>query len=122
MAAASRAAFAAAAQRLESVGGVRVEMDFSPFAEAAALLYQSSFVAERYSGIRSFLDNKDKKQQQQQQPGSGDAAQQRDQQQPEAALGQQRALAADERLLPVTRAIISGAGGWSGGWVGGDGW
>lgn len=95
MAAASKAAFAAAIARLESVGGQRVEVDFSPFAEAAALLYQSSFVAERYSGIRAFLDK----------PSGGPAAQ------PEAALQQQRSLNADQRLLPVTRAIISGSGG-----------
>lgn len=94
MAAASRAAFAAAAARLESIGGQRVEVDFSPFAEAAALLYQSSFVAERYSGIRAFLDK----------PSGGPA------QQPEAALQQQRALNEDMRLLPVTRAIIAGSG------------
>jgi hypothetical protein len=94
MAAASRAAFAAAAARLESIGGQRVEIDFSPFAEAAALLYQSSFVAERYSGIRAFLDK----------PSGGPA------QQPEAALQQQRSLNDDQRLLPVTRAIISGSG------------
>jgi hypothetical protein len=95
MAAASKAAFAAAIARLESVGGQRVEVDFSPFAEAAALLYQSSFVAERYSGIRAFLDK----------PSGGPA------QQPEAALQQQRSLNTDQRLLPVTRAIISGSGG-----------
>ena len=94
MAAASKAAFAAAIARLESVGGQRVEVDFSPFAEAAALLYQSSFVAERYSGIRAFLDK----------PAGGSA------QQPEDALQQQRVLNGDQRLLPVTRAIISGAG------------
>lgn len=102
MAAASKAAFAAAIARLESVGGQRVEVDFSPFAEAAALLYQSSFVAERYSGIRAFLDK----------PSGGPAAQ------PEAALQQQRSLNADQRLLPVTRAIISGSGGCCGrGWL-----
>lgn len=97
MAAASRAAFAAAAARLESIGGQRVDIDFSPFAEAAALLYQSSFVAERYSGIRAFLDK----------PSGGPA------QQPEAALQQQRTLNDDQRLLPVTRAIISGSGATS---------
>jgi allophanate hydrolase len=96
MAAASKAAFAAAIARLEAVGGQRVEVDFAPFAEAAALLYQSSFVAERYSGIRTFLDK----------PSGGPA------QQPEGALQQQRSLNDDQRLLPVTRAIISGSGGW----------
>jgi allophanate hydrolase len=108
MAAASRAAFAAAVARLEAVGGVRMEVDFSPFAEAAALLYQSSFVAERYSGIRAFLDKLAPS-------GCGDraaaaAAAAAQRQAPEAALAQQRALGSDDRLLPVTRAIIAGAG------------
>lgn len=99
MAAQSAAAFAAAIARMKSCGGSLVEVDFTPFAEAAALLYQSSFVAERYSGIRAFLDRK-------QQTAAG----------PEGSLVQQRELLSDQRLLPVTRTIIAGAGasrGWS---------
>jgi hypothetical protein len=33
-----------------------VEVDFGPLLTVAAMLYGSSFVAERYSGIRAFLD------------------------------------------------------------------
>lgn len=100
MAAASAKEFEAAVARLQSVGGTLVEVDFSPFAEVAAMLYQSSFVAERYSGVRTFLD--------QGQPGleaaaSGGGG-------PAGALAQQSALNGDDRLLSVTRAIISGSG------------
>ncbi|KAI8468534.1 MAG: allophanate hydrolase [Monoraphidium minutum] len=102
MAAASAEQFAAAVARLQSVGGTLVDVDFSPFAEVAAMLYQSSFVAERYSGIRAFLDAGA--------PGGAAAAAAGGGGGPEAALAQQRALNSDERLLPVTRAIISGSG------------
>ena len=45
------ALFEEAAQRLEALGGQRVEdFDFKPFSETAAMLYQSAFVAERYAG------------------------------------------------------------------------
>lgn len=98
MASESAAAFAAAISRLESCGGYLVNIDFSPFAQTAALLYQSSFVAERYSGIRPFLDKK----QQKVVASAVDG--------PEGALVQQRSLINDDRLLPVTRAIIAGAG------------
>jgi allophanate hydrolase len=107
MAAASAKEFAAAAARLQSVGGQLVAIDFAPFAEIAAMLYQSSFVAERYSGLRAFLDAG---------PGGGAAAgsakraRAEDGGGPGGELERQRALNGDERLLPVTRAIISGAG------------
>ena len=48
--------FSDAAGRLESIGGTRVEIDFSPFEKIAKLLYEGAFVAERYQGIRSFLE------------------------------------------------------------------
>jgi len=110
MAAASAEQFATAAARLESLGGKQVEIDFAPFAEIAAMLYQSSFVAERYSGLHAFLDAG--------RPaaveaGTGPVAAAK------AALSQQSALFDDQRLLPVTRAIISGSGEWVGGWMGG---
>jgi allophanate hydrolase len=38
---------AAAIARLEAMGGTRVEIDFSPFRRAGALLYEGPFVAER---------------------------------------------------------------------------
>ncbi|CAM2189039.1 Allophanate hydrolase [Paraburkholderia sacchari] len=41
--------FASARARLESAGGEAVEIDFEPFVEAARLLYQGPWVAERYS-------------------------------------------------------------------------
>jgi hypothetical protein len=94
MAAQSQAHFEAACVKLKGAGGQQVKIDFAPFAAVAALLYQSSFVAERYSGLRAFLDA----------GGEGRAAA------PEAALQQQRQLGSDSRLLPVTRAIIAGAG------------
>lgn len=93
---ASQTAFDAAVKRLQSCGGQIVNIDFSPFAETASLLYQSSFVAERYSGIRPFLDSA---------TAAGKTVME-----PSEALAQQRALNDDDRLLPVTRAIISGAG------------
>lgn len=35
-----------------------VTIDFSSFAEAAGMLYTSAFLAERYAGIREFLESK----------------------------------------------------------------
>lgn len=44
-------AWTQAVQRLEALGGTRVEaFDFAPFAETAVLLYGAAFVAERYAG------------------------------------------------------------------------
>lgn len=45
-----------AVQRLQQLGGVPVPVDFEPFATTAELLYTSAFLAERYSGVRSFLE------------------------------------------------------------------
>jgi allophanate hydrolase len=45
----SPALFAHAREALESAGGTAVEIDFAPFAEAARLLYEGPWVAERYS-------------------------------------------------------------------------
>lgn len=41
---------------LEAIGGNTVEIDFEPFIETAALLYQGPWVAERYQAIRQFFD------------------------------------------------------------------
>ncbi|KAG2494460.1 hypothetical protein HYH03_007512 [Edaphochlamys debaryana] len=89
--AACSAAFEAAAVRLEAAGGRRVALDFRPLMAIAAMLYGTSFVAERYSGIRAFLEK-------------GAAA-------AEAATPSERqaVVVQDERLLPVTRHIIAGA-------------
>ncbi|MGX2028877.1 allophanate hydrolase [Methylocaldum gracile] len=48
--------FAAAAERLEAIGGRRIEIDFAPFLETARLLYEGPWVAERYLAIRDLLD------------------------------------------------------------------
>ncbi|HLD65512.1 MAG TPA: allophanate hydrolase, partial [Pseudomonas sp.] len=41
--------FGDAIERLQALGGEAVEIDFSPFLEAARLLYEGPWVAERYS-------------------------------------------------------------------------
>ncbi|TLX58689.1 allophanate hydrolase [Stutzerimonas nosocomialis] len=45
----SPALFAATVEQLKAVGGEPVEIDFGPFLEAARLLYEGPWVAERYS-------------------------------------------------------------------------
>ena len=46
------ALFREATERLESLGGRRVDkFDFKPFAQTALMLYQSAFIAERYAGV-----------------------------------------------------------------------
>ena len=54
--AAAEAAFHAAVQKLKAMGGTPVTIDFAPLAGAAALLYDSALVAERYAAIRGFFD------------------------------------------------------------------
>ena len=51
-------AFEEAVERLKSLNGELVEINFTPFSETAQLLYSSAFVAERYAGIRDFIDSK----------------------------------------------------------------
>ncbi len=41
-------------ERLEGLGGSRVEIDFTPFMETAKLLYHGPWIAERYCGIKEF--------------------------------------------------------------------
>ena len=48
--------FAAAVDRLRSLGGEAVPLDFGPFAEAARLLYEGPWVAERYAAIEGFFE------------------------------------------------------------------
>ncbi|MBL8837799.1 MAG: allophanate hydrolase, partial [Alphaproteobacteria bacterium] len=48
------AIFAAACERLAALGGTAVAIDFAPFREAAALLYDGPWVAERLHAIREF--------------------------------------------------------------------
>lgn len=86
--------FDAAVARLVEAGGVQVDIDFQPLLDVAAMLYGSSFVAERYSGIRAFLESS---------PAiKGLMAEKA----PMAAV--QATVVDDERLLPVTRHIIVG--------------
>ena len=49
-------AFEQAIAQLTALGGVRVTIDYAPLAGAAALLYGSALVAERYAAVRSFYD------------------------------------------------------------------
>ncbi|MGQ9862690.1 MAG: allophanate hydrolase, partial [Thiobacillaceae bacterium] len=50
------AAFARADEALREQGAQRVEIDITPFLEAALLLYEGPWVVERYVAIRSFFD------------------------------------------------------------------
>lgn len=52
----AEAAWDEAIRRLQALGGTPVEIDYAPLAEAAALLYDSALVAERYAAVRSFFD------------------------------------------------------------------
>ena len=48
--------FSEALRRLDAAGGVRVEIDFAPFAAAAKLLYGGAFVAERFAAVGKFIE------------------------------------------------------------------
>jgi allophanate hydrolase len=48
--------FDAAIAHLEACGGTRVDIDFGPFLEAARLLYDGPWVAERYAAVGRFMD------------------------------------------------------------------
>ncbi|HSH88537.1 MAG TPA: allophanate hydrolase [Ramlibacter sp.] len=50
------AGFGEAVSRLRDLGGIPVDIDYAPLAEAAGLLYDSALVAERYAAIREFFD------------------------------------------------------------------
>ncbi|MET3380040.1 allophanate hydrolase [Variovorax paradoxus] len=49
-------AFNDATARLLAMGGSPVTISYAPLAEAAALLYESALVAERYAAVREFFD------------------------------------------------------------------
>jgi allophanate hydrolase len=51
----AEAAFARAVARLEAIGGTRVEVDAGACFEAAQLLYNDAFVAERTAAVGDFL-------------------------------------------------------------------
>ncbi|MDQ7746264.1 allophanate hydrolase [Hydrogenophaga pseudoflava] len=48
--------FAQSIERLHALGGTAVEVDLTPFLEAARLLYEGPWVAERYVAIQDFID------------------------------------------------------------------
>jgi len=50
--------FAATVARWQSLGAKIVEIDFQPFLDAARLLYEGPWVAERYAAIREFIEKK----------------------------------------------------------------
>lgn len=52
----ARAAFAQSLATLREIGAEPVEIDFRPFAEAARLLYDGPWVAERYAAIQPFME------------------------------------------------------------------
>ncbi|MGW6415030.1 allophanate hydrolase [Streptomyces sp. NPDC055055] len=49
-------AFEAAAARLADAGAALLPVDLEPFTEAAAMLYEGAFVAERYAAVGAFID------------------------------------------------------------------
>lgn len=53
---AAKELFEASVVQLESLGGVPVEVDLTPFLEAARLLYGGPWVAERYAAVGDFLE------------------------------------------------------------------
>ena len=54
---ADRAAFDAAVAGLAALGGIAETVDLGPFLEAARLLYEGPWVAERYTAIRDFIES-----------------------------------------------------------------
>jgi allophanate hydrolase len=55
----ARAEFQRAIAQLRALGGTPVTVAYAPLAQAAALLYDSAMVAERYAAIRSFFDGRE---------------------------------------------------------------
>jgi allophanate hydrolase len=49
-------AYEAAVAQLAAAGATLHELDLSPFTEAAAMLYEGTFVAERYTAVGAFVD------------------------------------------------------------------
>jgi len=52
------ALYTASVARLEAMGGEAVEIDFTPFLEAARLLYEGPWVTERYVAIEELITSK----------------------------------------------------------------
>jgi len=53
---AAAALYSQAVERLEALGGRKIEIDYSVFRSAAELLYSGPWVAERYAAIREFIE------------------------------------------------------------------
>jgi allophanate hydrolase len=53
---AAATAFAAAVERVRALGGVSEEVDFAPFLETAALLYEGPWIAERLATLEDFVE------------------------------------------------------------------
>jgi allophanate hydrolase len=53
------ALYAAAIERLKTIGGRAVEIDYSPFLEVNALLYAGPWLAERYGAIQDAIGARD---------------------------------------------------------------
>ena len=53
---AAKIAFRRATETLESVGAELIEIDYAPFAEAARLLYEGPWLAERLAAIKTFYE------------------------------------------------------------------
>ncbi|ARP80093.1 allophanate hydrolase [Bordetella genomosp. 8] len=52
----SERAWQDAMKQVQDLGGTLVPVDYAPLAEAAAMLYDSALVAERYEAVREFFD------------------------------------------------------------------
>ncbi|MEO5917796.1 MAG: allophanate hydrolase [Luteolibacter sp.] len=48
--------YAGAVERMKSLGGTAVEIDLTPFTEAAKLLYEGPWVAERWAAVGDFVE------------------------------------------------------------------
>lgn len=53
---AAAALFADSVERFKALGGTAVEVDLTPFLDAARLLYEGPWVAERYVAIQDFIE------------------------------------------------------------------
>lgn len=53
---AAAALFSESVERLKALGGTAVEIDLRPFLDAARLLYEGPWVAERYVAIKDFIE------------------------------------------------------------------
>jgi len=52
----SKRLFNEAIAQMEALGGEIIDIDFEPFLQAARLLYEGPWIAERYAAIQSFFD------------------------------------------------------------------